>query len=199
MMQGELNPAGLDHEGGGVRAALVVTLLTALVFGLLYPLLSVAINGLLFPLQASGSPIAVDGKVVGSSLIAQPFADARYFSPRPSAAGYNPTAASGSNLGPSNPALAERIAGDAAKIAEREGVAVGTVPLDLVTASGGGLDPHISVAGAQLQAARVASARGVSEATVRAAIDAHTEAPSFGVFGQARVNVLLLNLALDRG
>lgn len=187
----------LDERGGNLRAWLAFALFNAVLCGLLYPALAVGLGGLLFPHQAGGSLVERDGRVVGSALIAQPFADARYFSPRPSAAGYDPRAAAGSNWAPSNPALAERIAAQSAAIAAREAVAAGAIPVDLVTASGSGLDPHISVAAAELQLARVARARGLGPDAVRALLDAHLEAPDLGVLGQPRVNVLALNLALD--
>jgi K+-transporting ATPase ATPase C chain len=156
-----------------------------------------ALGRVAFPAQATGSIIEHDGHAVGSALIAQPFADAKYFQARPSAAKYDPTAASGSNQARRNPDLRKRIADDTAAIAQREGVAVGEVPAELATQSGGGLDPHISPRAAQIQAVRVAKARGVDTAKIEALIAANTEAPQFGVLGQVRVNVLKLNLALD--
>lgn len=187
----------LDDRGGGAVPALIWSALLVVICGLVYPTVATVLGGALFPHQAKGSLIEHDGRVVGSSLIAQPFTDARYFQPRPSAAGYDPKAASGSNLATSNPALRERIAKDSATIAAREGVAAQTIPSDLVTASGSGLDPHLSPASAQLQAARVAQARGLTVEQVAAAIKAHTAKRTFGVFGEPRVNVLELNLALD--
>ena len=135
--------------------------------------------------------------MVGSSLVAQPFADARYFAPRPSAAGYNPVGAAGSNWGASNPALHERMAADSAAAAARDGLPAGELPSELISASGSGLDPHITPAAAQLQAARVARARGWPEAEVLTLVQAHTEPPMLGFYGGARINVLQLNLALD--
>ncbi|ALN85301.1 K+-transporting ATPase, C subunit [Lysobacter capsici] len=165
--------------------------------GLLYSLAGTALGRLAFPAQAVGSIIQHDGHAVGSELIAQPFADAKYFQPRPSAAKYDPTAASGSNQARSNPDLRKRIAEDTAAIAQREGIAVADVPAELATQSGGGLDPHLSPRAARIQAARVAKARGLSVAQVEALIASNTEAPQFGVLGMERVNVLKLNLALD--
>lgn len=165
--------------------------------GLVFPLVTTRVGQVLFPAQAGGSLIIRDGVTVGSSLVAQPFADARYFQPRPSAAGYDPRALAGSNWAPSNPALRERIAATSAAIAAREGVAASAIPADLVTASGSGIDPHISPQAARLQIARVAQARGLDRAQVQSLVDAATLAPTFGVLGQARVNVLELNLALD--
>lgn len=177
--------------------ALRFSIVSIICAGLLFPVVTALVGQTLFPAQANGSLITRDGVVVGSSLVAQPFADARYFQPRPSAAGYDPRALAGSNWAPSNPALRERIAATSAAIAEREGVAANTIPSDLVTASGSGIDPHISAAGSRLQTARVALARGLSESQVQGLVDGNTQAPTFGVFGQARVNVLELNLALD--
>jgi K+-transporting ATPase ATPase C chain len=180
-----------------LRAPLLFAAVSLLGFGLLYSLAGTALGRVAFPWQATGSIIEHDGHAVGSALIAQPFSDAKYFQARPSAAKYDPTAASGSNQARSNPDLRKRIADDTAAIAQREGIAVSEVPAELATQSGGGLDPHISPRAAQVQAARVAKARGVDEAKIEALIAANTEAPQFGALGQARVNVLRLNLALD--
>lgn len=184
-----------DH--GALRGALALALLTLLGFGLLYSLLATGIAGVLFPAQAGGSLLAHDGRVVGSALVAQPFSAAGYFQPRPSAAGYDPTAASGSNQARSNPALMQRIAATGRAVAARDGIAADRVAPDLLTQSGSGLDPHISVAAARQQVARVARARGWTEARVRALLEAQLEPRQFGVLGQPRVNVLRLNLALD--
>jgi K+-transporting ATPase ATPase C chain len=187
----------LDDRGGGLWPALAGSALFVVVCGLIYPAAATLLGGLLFPKQASGSLIEQDGRVVGSSLVAQPFADARYFQPRPSAANFDPKALSGSNLASSNPALRERIAKDSAAIAAREGITADTIPSDLVTASGSGIDPHLSPAGAQVQIARVARARNLPVDDVAALVHAHTQRRTFGVFGEPRVNVLELNLALD--
>lgn len=181
----------------GLRAPLLFAVTGLLGCGLLYSLLGAGLGRALFPAQAQGSLLERDGRVVGSALLAQPFADARYFQPRPSAAGYDPMAAAGSNLARSNPDLRQRIAKARDEVAAREGVLPAQVPGDLLTQSGGGLDPHISPAAAQLQIARVAKARGLTEATVAQAVAAAGEAPQFGLLGQPRVNVLRLNLLLD--
>jgi K+-transporting ATPase ATPase C chain len=187
----------LDDRGVGAWPALAGSALFVVVCGLVYPAIATVLGGLLFPHQANGSLIERDGRVVGSSLIAQPFADARYFQPRPSAAGYDPKALSGSNLASSNPALRERMAKDSAAVAMRDGVAATSVPNDLITASGSGIDPHVSPAGAQLQVKRVAQARGLPTDEIAALVHGHTEKRTLGVLGEPRVNVLMLNLALD--
>lgn len=187
----------LDSRGGGVLAWLRFAAVGVLCAGLLYPAVATLAGGALFPAQAQGSLVQRDGVAVGSRLVAQGFTGDGYFQPRPSAAGYDPRAAAGSNLAPSNPALRERVAASSAGIAAREGVAAADIPVDLVTASGSGLDPHLSPAAARLQVARVARSRGMPVESVQAAVDANTLPPTFGVFGQSRVNVLELNLALD--
>jgi len=182
-----------------VRPAIVSTLFFTLLLGVGYPLLVTGIGQLVFPAQAGGSLIRdLDGQVIGSSLIAQKFAAPQYLHPRPSAAGsdgYDASGSSGSNLGPLNPALAERIRKDADGL--RGEAYDGPVPADAVTASGSGLDPDVSPANARMQAARIASARGVSTAEVRSLIERHITSPALGVLGQPRVNVLETNLALD--
>jgi len=155
------------------------------------------IGRVLFPHQATGSLVLVDGTPRGSSLVAQPFVDARYFQPRPSAGNYDPMAAAGSNLARSNPDLRARMAKLRQEVARRDGIAPGQVPAELVTMSGSGMDPHLSPQGAQVQIARVARARGLSEADVTAIVAAHTEPAVFGVLGEPRVNVLELNVSLD--
>ncbi len=179
------------------RAALVFTMLILLGFGFLYSLAGAAAGRLLFPHQATGSIVVVDGLGRGSEWIAQPFDDARYFQPRPSAANYDPMAAAGSNLARSNPDLRKRIDELTQSVAQREGISPAQVPSELVTQSGGGLDPHLSPQGAQVQIARVAKARGLDVASVEKLVAANTEARQFGVLGEPRVNVLKLNLALD--
>lgn len=182
-----------------VRRAVSFTLVTMLLFGGAYHVAVWALGQALFPVQVEGSLIRRDdGTVVGSRLIAQAFAGPQYFHSRPSAVDYNAASTGGSNLGPSNPdhltAMQERLAA----ITARESVPVNQVPSEMVTASGGGLDPHIPPSAAELQVRRVASARGVPVGRVRALIDTHTELPTFGFLGRARVNVLELNLVLDR-
>lgn len=178
-----------------VRPALVLLALFTLLTGLVYPLAMTGIGQAAFSNQANGSPIVRDGVVIGSSLIGQQFTRPEYFWGRPSAAGqgYDARSSSGSNLGPSSQALADRITAEA----ERHGVPASDIPPDLLTASGSGLDPHISPAAARFQLARVANARGLKEDVVSGLIDANTERPSLGLIGEERVNVLELNLALD--
>lgn len=181
-----------------LRPALVMTGLFTLVLGLAYPLAITGIAQAVFPSQANGSLVrSADGVVQGSSLIGQPFAEARYLHPRPSAAGdgYNAAGSSGSNLGPLNPDLAERVKTDADAIRAETGASA--IPADAVTASGSGLDPDISPAYAALQAPRIAVARGLTTAQVQGMIDTHTQGRLLGFIGQPRVNVLMTNRALD--
>ncbi len=179
------------------RPALVLAGVTLLGFGLLYSLAGAGLGRMLFPHQATGSLIERDGKVIGSSLVAQPFADDRYFQPRPSAAKYDVMALAGSNQARTNPDLRSRIDEARDAVAAREGVAPDAVPSDLVTQSGGGIDPHLSPAAVQIQVARVARARGLPVDEVERLVAAHTESPQFGLLGAPRINVLELNLALD--
>lgn len=190
-------PAQPLQERIGLRAPLLFAVVTLVLFGLLYSLAGTALGRLLFPAQSAGSLLQQDGRVVGSALLAQPFADPRYFRPRPSAVSYDPMAASGSNMARSNPALRQRVDAAIAEVAAREGIAASQVPMELATQSGSGLDPDLTPAGARVQVARVAKARGLDPRIVQQAVDAATEAPQFGVLGQPRVNVLRLNLALD--
>jgi K+-transporting ATPase ATPase C chain len=183
-----------------VRPALVSLLLFTLITGAIYPLLVTAIARVVFPRQASGSVIERDGKAVGSELIGQPFSDPRYFWPRPSATGpvpYNAAAGSGSNQAPTNPALADAVRQrtDALRAAHPDQTV--SVPVDLVTASGSGLDPHISPAAARYQLGRVARARGMTTQQVQQLVDRATDGRTLGVLGEPRVNVLRLNLMLD--
>ena len=188
----------LDVSTSSPRTLIAFALFGTLLCGVLYPAIATLTGSALFATQAQGSLISKNGVVIGSSLIAQPFSAPKYFQARPSAANFNPTAASGSNWAPSNPALRKRMAVTSAEIRAREKREATAIPADLISASGSGLDPHISPAAAYFQADRIAAARGLSLAQVRALIDGHTEPPSLGVFGQARVNVLLLNLSLDQ-
>lgn len=183
-----------------LRPALVMTLLLCLLTGLIYPGVVTGVAQLLFPWQANGSLIERDGHVVGSALIGQSFTRPEYFHSRPSAAGagYDATASAATNKGPTDRKLADTlIAGNVARVVEEDGAVRGRIPADMVTASASGLDPHISPANAELQVARVARSRGLSEDRVRAVLQEHTEGRQFGFLGERRVNVLLLNLALD--
>ena len=173
------------------------TLITTVVFGLLYPLAVTMFSQWIFPHQANGSLVMKDGKVIGSKLIAQAFTGDQYFHPRPSAAGsgYDPTSSSGSNLAPTNQALVTRVQQDVAKLQkENPGAAI---PADLVTTSGSGLDPDISPAAADFQIPRVAKARGISPDDLRRMVARHTQPRQLGLLGEPRVNVLELNLDLD--
>ena len=181
-----------------IKQGILFTLVTMVLLGGGYHAVLWGIGRVAFPSQAEGSLIRrADGTVVGSRLIAQKFTRLEYFQPRPSGVDYNAASTGGTNYGPSNPdhlkAVQERL--DA--ITKQEGVAAGQVPSEMVTASGAGLDPHIPSAAAELQAARVAAARNAPVERVRELIQAHTEPPTFGLLGRARVNVLELNLALD--
>jgi K+-transporting ATPase ATPase C chain len=180
-----------------VRPAFFMLLIFTVITGVIYPLAVAGVAQLVFPHQANGSLIIVDGKAVGSELIGQQFDDPKYFWGRPSAAGYNAAASSGSNYGPMNPALMEmvQVRVDTLKTADPENSAL--IPVDLVTASGSGLDPHISVAAALYQVHRVSQARGLSDEALKSIVEKYTEGRQFGIFGESRVNVLLLNLALD--
>jgi len=181
-----------------IRPAIVSTVLFTLLLGLGYPLAITGISELAFPYQANGSLVRdASGQVVGSALIAQAFAKDEYLHPRPSAAGngYDPTSSGGSNLGPLDPALAKRIAGDAATL--RASTGHQEIPDDAITTSGSGLDPDISPAYALLQADRIAKARGIDSEAVQQLISKHIESPFLGFIGQPHVNVLMTNRALD--
>ncbi len=189
-----------------LRPALVAFLALSVITGLAYPALITGLAKALFPKQAAGSLITADGKVIGSALIGQPFTAPRDFWGRPSATvdangkplPYNGANSGGSNLAPSNPDLSKAVAARIAALRAADPDTTGPVPTDLVTTSASGLDPHISPAAAAYQVHRVAKARGLDEAKVRDLVAAHTEGPQWGVLGEARVNALKLNLALDQ-
>lgn len=178
-----------------VRTALATLVLT----GLLYPLAVTGVARLLFPDQAGGGLVRDEqGRVIGSRWIGQAFASAAYFQPRPSAGGHDATASGGSNLGPTSEALRARAAAEVARLSREDPGAGLPVPAHLVTASASGLDPHVSPEAALWQVQRVAAARDVAPARVRAVVESHTEGRTLGILGEPRVNVLLLNLAIDR-
>lgn len=183
-----------------LRTALLITLFMSILCGLAYPLTMTGLAAVVFPHEAHGSLIERDGIVVGSELIGQRFTGPGYFHPRPSAAGtgYDASASSGSNLGPTSAALVERVEADLARLRAENGIPAGApVPVDAVTASASGLDPHISPAFAHVQIPRIAAERGISEDEVRAIVEAHTDGSTLLLLGEPRVNVLQLNLALD--
>jgi K+-transporting ATPase ATPase C chain len=182
-------------------AALRMLVVLSVLTGVAYPLLVTGVAQLAFPWRANGSLLIENQKVVGSELIGQPFSDPKYFWSRPSATApqpYNAGASSGSNLGARNPALAEAVAARVKALRDADPEATGPAPADLVTASASGLDPHISAAAAEYQIRRVAIARGLAPDDLRALVARHTAPPTFGVLGEKRVNVLQLNLDLDR-
>ncbi|MBK7715169.1 MAG: potassium-transporting ATPase subunit KdpC [Gemmatimonadetes bacterium] len=183
-----------------LRPAVVSLLLLTLLTGVLYPVAVTGIGAALFPHQAAGSQLRAGDRVVGSALLGQPFSGPQYFWPRPSATGpvpYNGALSSGSNLGPSNPALHQAVADRIAALRAADPDNLAPVPVDLVTASASGLDPHITPAAAEFQAARVARSRGLPVDSVRALVARYTEGRQFGILGEPRVHVLRLNLALD--
>ena len=184
------------------RPAIVLTLVLCVITGLAYPSVVTGLSQFLFSKQANGSLVSVNGHVVGSELIGQQFTKPYYFHSRPSAAGngYDGTASSGTNKGPTDTKLADTLIANAVDSAiANEHAVKGAIPTDMVTSSASGLDPHISPANAFLQVARVARARGADSAAVRAVVDKHVEGRQFGFFGEPRVNVLLLNIAIDSG
>ena len=181
--------------------ALRMTLATLLLTGLGYPLLVTAVAQMVFPWRAAGSVVSAEGRVMGSELIGQGFKSPAYFHSRPSAAGaegYDAANSAGSNLGPTSQKLRDRVAADVARLRAENPQAPPEVPADLVTTSASGFDPHLSPAAARWQVARVAAARGVPAGDVQALVDARTEPRTFGLLGEPRVNVLLLNLDVDR-
>ena len=182
--------------------ALRMTIVTLVLTGLLYPFVITGLAQVLFPWRANGSLITEEkGQVVGSELIAQGFSNPAYFQPRPSAAGekgYDATASGGSNLGPTSKKLQDRINADLKRLKAENPEATEPVPAELVTASASGLDPHLSPEGMLWQVPRVAKARGVAPDRIKAVVDANVEGRTFGILGEPRVNVLLVNLALDR-
>jgi K+-transporting ATPase ATPase C chain len=186
------------HMKEHLRPAIVLFVLLTVITGAAYPALVTLVAQLVFPSAANGSLIMKDGKSVGSELIGQPFDDPRYFWGRPSATSpaYNGASSTGSNLGPTNPAQFDAVKRRLEAI--RKEHPSGDVPVELVVASGSGLDPHISPKAAEFQIPRVAKARGMTESGVRRLIDGNTESRTFGVLGEPRVNVLNLNLGLDR-
>jgi potassium-transporting ATPase KdpC subunit len=183
-----------------LRSVVLMFLVLTVITGVAYPLLVTVIAQIVFPYQANGSLIVRDGKLIGSELIGQSFDDPKYFWGRPSATSAFPddaSASSGSNLGPTNPAQFDAVRTRVEAIKKAQPDTTGPVPIDLVTASASGLDPHISPAAAEYQVARVAKTRGLSEEAVRHLLSQNTEGRTFGVLGEPRVNVLMLNLALD--
>ena len=182
------------------RPALMIFIALSLLVGIMYPLLVTGVAQLIFPVQANGSLMAREGKPIGYELLGQPFDDPKYFWGRPSATPdfpYNSASSSGSNLGPSNPALVEAVKERLKALQKADPGNPSSIPVDLVTASGSGLDPHISPAAALYQAPRVARARSLSEEQVRRLVGQFTESRQWGFLGEPRVNVLRLNLALD--
>ncbi len=183
-----------------IRPALAMLVIWTVLTGLMYPLAVTSLAQLLFPHQANGSLVVRNGQVIGSELIGQYFDQPKYFWSRPSATSpfpYNAAASSGSNLGPTNPALIEAVKGKVAALRAAEPANDNPIPVDLVTASGSGLDPHISIAAAAFQVRRVARARGLEEGAVERLVMQCIEGRQFALLGESRVNVLKLNLALD--
>lgn len=181
-----------------MRTAVYVVLVFSLLLGIVYPLFLTGIGQLLFPWRANGSLTTIAGRVVGSELIGQSFTSPQYFHGRPSVSGYDAMSSGPSNYGPSNPTFIQNVGARVARVREEEGLSAGTpVPADLVLASGSGLDPDITLEGALVQVERVAAARGLDAGIVRSLVERMAVRPFWGAFGETRVNVLLLNLALD--
>jgi K+-transporting ATPase ATPase C chain len=190
----------MRRVASAARPAVVLLIAFTILTGLVYPLAVTSLAQAIFPYQANGSFILRGNRVVGSALIGQPFNDPRYFWGRPSATTsfpYNAAASSGSNLGPSNPALADAVKARVEALQAADPGNAAPVPVDLLTASASGLDPHISVAAALYQVPRVARARGLAPTTLQQIVEQHVEGRQFGILGERRVNVLKLNLALD--
>ncbi len=183
-----------------LRSSLMMLLVMTVITGIAYPLLVTALSQMIFPRAANGSLVTSGGKTVGSELVGQAFTSPRYFWSRPSATGpypYNAAASSGANLGPTNQALLDRVQKEVARLRDAHPGSTGPIPGDLVTTSGSGLDPEISPAAAYFQVQRVATARGASSEALRHLVDEHLQGRDLGFLGEPRVNVLLLNLALD--
>ena len=184
-----------------IKITILATIVLTILFGLAYPLVFTGLAQVLFPRQANGSLVTVNGKVAGSELIGQSFTKPEYFHGRPSAAsnnGYDAANSSGSNLGPTNQKLVDRVKADVQKFRAEDPDYTGPIPADLLTSSGSGLDPHISPASAEAQVARVAKARGVTPDRIAELVAKHTDGRQWGIFGEPRVNVLLLNIDLDQ-
>jgi len=183
-----------------IKITILATIVMTILFGLAYPLVFTGLAQVLFPHQANGSLVTVNGKVAGSELIGQSFTKPEYFHGRPSAAGnngYDAANSGGSNLGPTNQKLVDRVKADVQKFRAENPDYTGPIPADLLTSSGSGLDPHISPASAEAQVARVAKARGVTPDRIAELVAKHTDGRQWGIFGDPRVNVLLLNIDLD--
>jgi len=184
-----------------IKITILATIVMTILFGLAYPLVFTGLAQVLFPHQANGSLVTVNGKVAGSELIGQSFTKPEYFHGRPSAAGnngYDAANSGGSNLGPTNQKLVDRVKADVQKFLAENPDYTGPIPADLLTSSGSGLDPHISPASAEAQVARVAKARGVTPDRIAELVAKHTDGRQWGIFGEPRVNVLLLNIDLDQ-
>ena len=183
---------------GQIRASIGLTIVALGLCGFVYSAAATELGQVMFPDQANGSMMIENNQILGSSLVAQPFTQAQYFQPRPSASKYDPMSMAGSNMAVTNPDLKKAIDERLNKISAQEHIEKSKIPADLVTASGSGIDPEISIESAMIQVKRIANARHISEQEVIKLVQEHTVQPTFGILGQARVNVLELNLALDR-